>query len=263
MGCQVQLSVEQPYFRNLMVKGISFLHILRALVFCVMSFAVDDVFMVFLAMGAAEAVVAWWFWKLKLESWGLSVGICLFHLIFPSTLGIELISTVIVLSTSLVQGFLLGLVRAEGGFSFVEIALLDQAETREATPVQIRMFQLAVVGQGLKTVSLVLGGFQYTIIAAAVILPWSYIPAVPVVLMMILFDGIATVGLYAGRDWGFHLTLIMVPLSFIETILTLNPLAFMLAVWVLTIFIPCLARDGFYSKVFENVRKEFNPQPKK
>jgi hypothetical protein len=263
MGCEVQLSVEQPYFRNLMVKGISLLHIVRALVFLAMSFAVDDVFMVFLFMGAAETVVAWWFWNLKLESWGLSTGICFFHLIFPSTLGIEMISTVLILSTSLVQAFVLGVVRAEGGFSFVEIALLDQAEKREATPVQKRMFQLAVMGQGLKTLSLVLGGFSVAMYAAVMVLPWPNIPVSPVILLMILVDSIATVGLYFGRDWGFHLTLIMVPISFIETLLTLNPLAFMLAIWILTIFIPCLARDGFYSKVFENVRSEFSPQPKK
>ena len=27
-------------------------------------------------------------------------------------------------------------------------------------------------------------------------------------------------------------------------------------------FIPCLARDGFYSRVFKNVRAEYGPQPK-
>ncbi len=263
MGCEVQLSVEQPYFRNRKVKSIIILHIARALVLFAMSFSVDDVFMVFLVIAAVECVVAWWFWNLKLESWGLSMGICFFHLIFPSTLGIDLISTVLVLSTSLVQAFVLGLARAEGGFSFVEIALLDQAEKREATPVQKRMFQLAVTGQGLKTLSLVLGGFSYQLIAAVVALPWSQIPVGPVILFMIIVDGIATIGLYLGRDWGFHLTLVMVPISFIETMLTLNPLVFMLSIWVLTIFIPCLARDGFYSKVFENVRAEFSPKPKK
>jgi hypothetical protein len=227
-----------------------------------MSFIVEDVFMVFLALGVAESFVAWWFWNLKLESWGLSVGICLFHLIFPSTLGIELLSTVLVLATALVQLFILGLVRSEGGFSFVQIALLDQAEMREATPVQNRMFQLAVVGQGMKTVSLIMGGFTYSVIALAEVFPWSHIPVVPVVIILILLDGVATFGLYLGRDWGFHLTLTMVPLSFLETILTLNPLAFLLAIWVLTIFIPCPARDGFYSKVFKNVRAKYSPLPK-
>jgi hypothetical protein len=125
------------------------------------------------------------------------------------------------------------------------------------------MLQLAVVGQILKVTSLVLGGFSYSVIAATVILPWSHIPVGPVIILMILADVAAAIGLYIGRDWGFHLTLIMVPLSFIETILTLNPLAFMLAIWVLTIFIPCLARDGFYSRVFKNVRQEFSPKPKR
>jgi hypothetical protein len=262
MGCEVQLSTKQPYFRTFKVKLVTLLHFFRAIVFAVLSFMVDDVFMVFLALGVAEVFIAWWFWNLKIEGWGLSMGICILHLIFPSALGIEMVSTILVLAASLVQAFVLGLIRAEGGFSYVEIALLDQAEKREATPVQKRMFQLSVMGQGLKTLSMVLGGFTFQIMAAEVVLPWTFIPVSPVIFLMILTDGIATAGLYLGRDWGFHLTLLMVPISFIETMLTLNPLVFMLAIWVLTIFIPCLARDGFYSKVFANVRAESVPNPR-
>jgi hypothetical protein len=84
-----------------------------------------------------------------------------------------------------------------------------------------------------------------------------------VVFSFILADAFATIGLATGREWGFHLTLVMVPISFIETLVMFNPLAFLLSIWVLTIFIPCLARDGFYSKVLKNVRKELSPQPKK
>jgi hypothetical protein len=111
-----------------------------------------------------------------------------------------------------------------------------------------------------------LGGFTISVLATGFleVLPWStVIPIGPVIVILLLLDLFATVGLFVGRDWGFHLTLIMVPVSFVETMLTLNPLVFLLAIWVLTIFIPCLARDGFYAKLFQRRRAEYRTVPKK
>lgn len=227
---------------------------------------VDDVFIVLLGIGIAELAVAWWFWSLKLESWGVSFGVCVFHFLFPTAIGISLIATVLLLLSSMVQLGILGLIRYEGGYSFNHIALLDQAETRIADPVQNRMYQLAVLGQGFKTLSLILASFTVTIITAGYfeIIPWySVVPAGVVMIFLILLDGFATVGLYLGLDWGFHLTLIMVPISFIETVFTLNPFTFLLAIWVLTIFMPCLAKDGFYAKLFQKRRAEHGTVPKK
>lgn len=265
MGCQVQVSTEQPYFRTEKVKGVSLLHVFRAIVFFTMSLIVEDVFMVLLWIAIAEIVVAGWFWNMKMESWGVSAGVCLFHFLFPATLGVSLIATGLILTASLAQIIILGLIRTEGGFSFNHIAQLDQAEMREATSLEKTMFQLSVLAQVLKTLSMIVGGLMFVVVLGfAEVLPWLvFIPAAPIVVILLMLDIFATVGLFAGKDWGFHLTLIMVPISFVETMLTLNPLIFLLSIWVLTILIPCLAKDGFYSKLLQNVRTEFSTVPKK
>ncbi|MFW9927181.1 MAG: hypothetical protein ACFFDM_10495 [Candidatus Thorarchaeota archaeon] len=264
MGCQVLLSTEQPYFRTDKVKFVTGLHTARAIIFITLSFVVEDVFMILLGIGFVELMVAWWFWNLKLESWGVSLGLCAFHFLFPAVLGISLLAMILLLGFSLVQIGVLGLIRSEGGFSFNHIAQLDQAEMREANSTQKRMYQLAVIGQGLKTLSLIISGSTVTLYAAgyAELIPWtSLIQIGPVMILLTLLDGLATVGLYLGLDWGFHLTLMMVPVSFIETFLSLNPFAFLMAIWVLTIFMPCIAKDGFYSKLFQRSRARFGTYP--
>ena len=69
MGCQVQLSAEQPYFRTDKVKAVSLLHIVRAVVYIALSFIVEDVFMTLVWIGLADLFVGWWFWGLMMESW--------------------------------------------------------------------------------------------------------------------------------------------------------------------------------------------------
>ena len=111
----MQLSTEQPYFRTDKVKAVSFLHILRTVVFLALSFIVDDIFMTLVWIGLAELLVAWWFWGLKMESWGLSMGVCIVHFLFPISLEISLVAGTIILGAAVVQIALLGLIRLEGG----------------------------------------------------------------------------------------------------------------------------------------------------
>jgi hypothetical protein len=256
MGCQVQLSAEQPYFRTDKVKTVSLLHILRSVVFIALSFAIDDGFATLIAIGLAELFVAWWFWGLKMESWGLSVGVCIVHFLFPMSLGISLIGGSIILGTAVIQMAVLVLIQNEGGYSFNQLAYLDQSETRESTMEQRRMFQLAVLAQAMKSIAVIAGG-----LAALIFLGWfdpipwlDPVPLIPLTLTLGFVNLLAGFGFYAGRNWGFHLTLVMVPVSFIETLLTLNGLIFLLGIWILTILIPCLAKDGFYTKLFTRFR---------
>ena len=258
MGCQVQLSTEQPYFRTEKVKAASFLHCLRAVSYFALSFAVDDVFMMLVWIGLAELFVAWWFWSLKMESWGLSMGVCIVQFFFPVSLEISPVGGSIILGIAAVQMGVLILIRLEGGYSFNQLARLDQAETREASAIQSRMFHLAVSAQLLKSLAVIAGG-----VVALPFLGWLYpvpwfssLPLIPLTLLLGIVNLIAGYGFFTGRDWGFHLTLIMVPVSFIETMLTLNGLIFLLGIWIFTILIPCLAKDGFYSKLFRRIRHE-------
>jgi hypothetical protein len=257
MGCQVQLSIEQPYFRTDKVKTVGLLHVLRSILFIALSFVVDDGFMTLVGIGLAELFVGWWFWGLKMESWGLSLGVCFVHVLFPMPLEISLIGGSVILGASMIQMIVLVLIQNEGGYSFNQFAILDQAETREATMEQNRMFQLAVVAQFMKSIAVLAGG-----VAALAFLGWldhipwlAPIPLVPVTLLLGTINIIAGFGFYIGRNWGFHLTLAMVPVSFIETLLTLNGMVFLMGIWILTILIPCLAKDGFYARLFKRFRE--------
>jgi hypothetical protein len=258
MGCQVQLSTEQPYFRTDKVKVVSLLHVLRSIGFIILSFTIDDGFMTLVGVAFAELFVAWWFWKLKFESWGLSFGVCLVHFLFPMTIEISLIGGSVILGTSAIQMLVLALIQNEGGYNFTHLAYLDQIETRPATPEQKRMFQLAVLAQFIKAIAVVLGGFgSLLFIDLFYPVPWlTLVPLVPLTVLLGLINLIAGLGLYTGRNWGFHLTLALVPVSFIETLLTLNGLIFLIGIWIFTIMVPCLAKDGFYSKLFPRIREK-------
>ncbi len=243
---------------------VSLLHSLRALLYIGLSFIVDDVFTTLVWIGLAELFVAWWFWSLKMESWGLSFGVCVVQFLFPLSLEISLIGGSIILGAAAVQMVVLVLIRREGGYNFNQLAYLDQAETREADMMQKRMFQLAVLAQFMKALAIIASGFAIlTVLDWLDSIPWlSPLPLVPVTLILGLVNLIAGYGFYVGKDWGFQLTVVMVPVSFIETMLTLNGLIFLLGIWIFTILIPCLARDGFYSKLFKRVREETADIPK-
>jgi hypothetical protein len=258
MGCQVQLSTEQPYFRTDRVKIASFLHTLRAVIYFGLSFTIDDAFMTLVWIGLADLFVAWWFWSLKMESWGLSMGVCVVQFLFPISVEVSLIGGSIILGAAAIQMVVLGLIRREGGYSFNQFAQLDQAETREATMIQSRMFHLTVLAQIMKSIAVIVSGLaMLTVLGWLEPIPWlSLIPLIPTILVLGLVNLIVGYGFLAGRDWGFQLTVFMVPISFIETMLTLNGLIFLLGIWIFTILIPCLARDGFYSKLFKRVREE-------
>jgi len=221
-----------------------------------LSFIADDVFMVLAWIGFAEIVVAWWFWNLKMESWGLSVGVCIFQLLFPTTLVISLYGGAIILGATVVQLAVLGLIRLEGGYSYNHLAQLDQADARVATILQNRMYHLAVLAQIMKSLTVLAGGFvSLTYLGWYDPIPWLFpVPLIPVLFICGFTDLLASYGFYTGQDWGFHITVAMVPVSFIETLLTLNSLVFLLGVWTLTILIPCLAKDGFYAKLFNRLR---------
>jgi hypothetical protein len=71
-----------------------------------------------------------------------------------------------------------------------------------------------------------------------------------------VLDLVAGIQMYRGIDWGIHLTLIMAPLSVIETLLTLLQPILLVGIWIAMLVLPCWARDGFYAKVFRRIRSQ-------
>jgi hypothetical protein len=224
MGCEVQISVEQPYIRTDYVLLNTLLHVVRGIIFIALSFVVTTTASVLLGIGIVELIVAWWFWSLKIEAWGVSAGMSFFHVIFPETLGVSLIAGVFILAICGIQLIILGMIRNNGGYSFVSLANVDTQEVRIPGTLQRRVFGLAVLAQLLKSVFVLLGAVMlYPILGLSEPIPWfSIFPVIPAIIILGILDLLAGVGMYMGYDWAFQLTVIMVPLSFVETMLTVD-----------------------------------------
>lgn len=257
MGCQVQLSVEQPYIRTNYVRMNTLLHVLRGFIFIALSLFTTNTTTIVLGIGIVEFIVAWWFWSLKIEAWGVSTGVGLFHIIFPETFGISVIAGSSIFILSVIQCIILGIIRRDGGYSFVSLANVDSQEIRIPGDLQRRVFSLVVIAQLLKSFAVLFGAFMlYPIIGLTEPIPWlGIIPVIPIIVILGMLDLLAGVAIYLGRDWAFQLTVIMVPLSFIETMLTLLSPVFLIAIWVLFLLNTCLAKDGFYYKLNLHFRK--------
>jgi len=257
MGCEVQLSVEQPYVRTDYVLLNSLLHVVRGIIFIALSLVVTSTSSVLIGIGIVELIVAWWFWSLKIEAWGVSAGMCLFHIIFPETMGVSLIAGAFILVICGIQFITLGMIRNDGGYSFVSIANVDTQEVRIPGDLQRRVFGLTVLAQLLKSFFVLLGAVMlYPILGLSELIPWLGIfPVIPAIVNLGALDLLGGIAMYRGYDWAFQLTVIMVPLSFIETMLTLLSPIFLIAVWILFLLNTCLAKDGFYYKLNQRFRK--------
>jgi hypothetical protein len=236
--------------------------LIRGIIFIALSLIVTDTTSIILGIGIVEFIVAWWFWSLKIEAWGVSAGVSLFHIIFPETFGISVFVGSSILIISVIQIIVLGIIRRDGGYSFTSLANVDSREIRVPSNLQRRVFGLAVIAQLLKAFSVLFGGIMlYPIIGLTESIPWlGIIPVIPTILVLGALDLLAGVAMYLGRDWAFHLTVIMVPLSFIQTMLTLLSPVFLIAIWVLFLLNTCLAKDGFYYKLNLHFRNQYIPK---
>lgn len=257
MGCQVQVSVEQPYTRTDYVLLNSLLHVVRGIIFIALSFVISNASSVLFGIGIIELVIAWWFWSLKIEAWGVSAGVCFFHILVPQILGASLIAGVFILVVCGIQCITLGLIRNDGGYSFVRVASVDTQEIRIPSSLQRRVFGIAVIAQILKSFFVLLGAvILYPIWGLSESIPWlGFFPVIPAIVILGFLDLIAGFGMYLGKDWAYQLTVIMVPISFLETMLTLLSPVFLIAIWILLLLNTCLAKDGFYYKLIQRERK--------
>lgn len=253
MGCEVQLSIEQPYFRTDFVLLASLIHVVRAIIFVALSLIPNEVSSALAGIGFIEIIAAWWLWSLKVESWGVSMGVSLFHILFPVALGISWFATTSIILVSFAQCLILGIIRQNGGYSFERIASVDNQERKSPGTLQKNVFSLAVIAQLLKAFFVLLGFVMlYPVLGLDEPIPWiGFFPVVLSILILGVIDIVAGLGMYLGRDWGYQLTVIMVPVSFVETMLTLLAPVFLIGVWILLLLNTCLAKDGFYYKLVQ------------
>jgi hypothetical protein len=232
------------------------LHVFRSALLFIIPPLFADFTGVATLVGIVELLIAAWIWSLRIESWGISFGMSLLQILFPMLAWTSPFIHALVLVISASQILMLLKIRREGGYSFLALASVDTAEERKATSIQRNMFNLTVVAQLIKTLFVFLGAVSFLIILGPFEpVPWfGVIPLAPTALLLGLVDLVAGIQLYRGVDWGFHLTLIMAPLSVVETLLTLLQPILLLGIWIAMLVAPCWARDGFYAKLFQRTR---------
>ncbi len=62
-------------------------------------------------------------------------------------------------------------------------------------------------------------------------------------------DIVAAAGLIKGKDWGFHLVTSMAAMGIVETVLSFSGAALLLSVWIVTLLMPCWAKNEFANRV--------------
>jgi len=147
----------------------------------------------------------------------------------------------------------LGIIRQRGHFSYVVMALLEPDYVPNVTAIERTMFYLTIIGQIIKTLFVFLGiGVMISVLPLLAPVPWfNFLPWIPLALVLGLFDIACIIGLFQGRDWAFQLTVTMACVGFAETSLAWSPLVSLIAIWIITLLIPCWAKNEFYRRVRE------------
>jgi hypothetical protein len=189
-------------------------------------------------------------WSLRTEAWGVTVGLGVFHIIYPLALPLSIIGFGIIAGLSILQIVTLIHVRMKGYYRFTLLAKMDPPDQFQITTVQKRMFNLVTVAQLMKALTMYLGALAlYSYEISFETLYWYGIPQLPLVLILGTLDLIAALGFHLSRDWAFQLVLIMAGLGFAETMLAWSFPVVLVAVWIITLLAPCWAKWGFYQKL--------------
>ncbi len=192
---------------------------------------------------------------MKFEAWGIAAGFTLFHIVLPlaavSMTGFALIA---ILCTA--ELLFLAIVRKDGYFSFEELSKFDPADTRKAGLLQLRVFQIVVLAQIIKSIFLFQGSWIiYTFGEPDLQYGWFMeIPDIPIVIILGIVNLIAAVGFLRGHDWGFHVIVLFAAWSLFETTVSLSSPVLLISIWIIMLMTTCLSKDGFYPKLLMRVR---------
>ncbi|MGY5852225.1 MAG: hypothetical protein RTU92_01505 [Candidatus Thorarchaeota archaeon] len=249
--CQVNVSYPASITNHNRTLLISLLHVTRAIVLVAISFTPADVLFIFAWIGLLELLLARWYWSLRMESWGLAMGISLVHILFPATIDISLLAFAAITALCLLEIVLLGVIRREGAFSYVAMALTEPDQPIEVSAVEKKMFDLTILAQVTKVAFVILGiiGLS-TIMTITDSIPWiPFLPLVPFALFLSLIDIVTIIGFIQGRDWAFHLLVIMSCIGFVETVVAWAPMVILIAMWIVMLLMPCWVKNEFYRRV--------------
>ncbi|TXT57948.1 MAG: membrane protein of unknown function [Candidatus Thorarchaeota archaeon] len=258
MGCHVELDIDQPLIRSQLIRLVSFIHIGKAMVFITLYAIVPELFILITGIILLEVLVARWFWSMKIEAWGITLGFALLHIIFPVTFSVSPAVWFLLVSSSLIEIPILWKIRSNGYYSFITMAILDKETKRTAGALQKMMFNLTFLAQILKTVFIWIGiGIVSTQIGILDSIPWlGIIPQIPFAALFGFIDILTTIAFKRSKDWGFHLLTTMSVLGFVEYMVTGSFPVLLLSIWIIMLLTPCWVKDGFYPNLLTQVKQE-------
>ncbi len=261
MGCNVPVPIYQLGKRGDQTLLTSLIQVGRGIIFLGLALSSPMAGFSLFVLALIEFLGARWLWSLRIEAWGVVTGICFFHFLYPIASIILESAGWSILLLCIAQLILLAMARMNGLYSFETIASIDPEPLRIPTAFQRNVFSLVVIAQLFKAgLVLLTGAFMLTFLDPTSNIPWlPFVPVMPLVFFLGIVDSVAALGIFTGRDWAFQLTLLMCPIGFVETILTLSAPVLLISPWIVMLLTTCIAKDGFYFKL-QKRRKKSHPQ---
>ncbi|MHA2425343.1 MAG: hypothetical protein ACXAEF_11175 [Candidatus Thorarchaeota archaeon] len=262
MGCHVNLASAHTRPRSTEIYLAALLSIGKGSVYLILSFLFPALMVLLIGVALVEFLISRWVWSLRIESWGVAVGLSIFHIIYPLALPLTVIAFGIIVTLSLLQILVLLQARLKGYYSFTILAKMDPPDQFQISSIQSRMFNLVTVAQLMKALTMFLGAFVlYTYEVTFETLYWYGIPQLPLVLSFASLDLIAAIGFHLSRDWSFQLVLVMAGLGFAETMLAWSVPIILVSIWIITLLAPCWAKWGFYQGLHTRIHRNTQDAP--
>ena len=188
---------------NLRPKELAFvMHVSRAALF-IMVILLDPVsYLLFAWFAIFELVVARWLWSLRMEAWGIAMGLCFFHFLLPVVSSISIIVSSGILLLSVAEVVLLFLIRREGSFNFSKLVKYDKDSITQPMNIQRNVFYLIIIAQFFKAIFVIVGTYiVFYVEGFSGSIPWLFdMPRVPLLLVLAGIDAAVILGLYSGKE---------------------------------------------------------------
>ncbi len=258
MECSVNISTFQEWPRSKWLLSVVAMHMTRMVVLVLLTASTILQVSTFpptlaTALAFCEFFIGWWFRSLRMEAYGFAVGLSVSNVFFAVIVltgnpSIDLlIGWCLLAAFSCVELLILLLIRSKRYFNY---RLMSPAYTEHIPRsfVNVAMFRMVILAQGLKAFFVLLGSYFVYVISDSLGDPFALMYAIGAGLFGSL-DIVAAAGFVKGRDWGFHLVSSMAVLGIVETVLSFSGPVLLLSVWIVTLLMPCWVKNEFLSRV--------------
>ena len=248
MSCHTEPESSESLVRLRSRDLAAAMHVTRSVLFIIIILLDPVSNYPFVWFSVFELFVVRWLWSLRMEAWGIAMGMCFFHILLPVVSSISIIVSSGILLLSTAEIIILFLVRREGLFNFSKLQKIEEGSVTRPMAIQRNVFYLFIIAQFFKAIFVIIGtyfvfyveGFSGTIV-------WLFnMPRIPLLLVLAGVDSVLILGLFFGKEWGFHTTIIMAVVGFVETLFAWMPWIILISVWIIILSLPCWVKDFFY-----------------